>query len=452
MKSRTRIKKPNAFLYGFVYILVYPLMKLLFHLEVDRTQYHPPKGPFVMVSNHQSFMDFLLVMLTVYPRRLNAVAAQKFFFYRPFNWLMPLMGAIPKNLFDPDMRSVMAMMEIIKRGDQLLLFPEGRCTMHGPYMGMHKATGKLIKKLHVPVLSCHIEGAYTCMPFWRKGFRRGHVRVTLADLFSGQETQTLSIDEINSRIDARLSGSDTTTPTTTTAPTPTTTSTPTPTPTTTSITPATPTPASTPRLAAPQPLSVFRAKRLAEGLENILYYCPRCQQEFTLETSGNTIRCTGCNNSATMNRSAELIPAEDSSVPKTVAEWYKVQVLYEMQFLHKDMDPIKTEVIVKMPLRAGRGLEPCGQGELALDSSGWHYQGSLSGEDVQLFFPIETVPAIPIDPNDDFQIYAQGKFYMFTPKDNPQACAKYATIGECAYWRFAPTIQMTVAQDSGFCE
>jgi hypothetical protein len=196
---------------------------------------------------------------------------------------------------------------------------------------------------------------------------------------------------------------------------------------------------------------LFKAKRLLEGLENIIYYCPKCQQEFTLKTEGNTIFCTSCKNTATMDCSADLIPNEGSVVPKTVADWYKEQAMYEMQFLHMDMEPISTEVVVRMPLHAGEGLEECGQGLLSLDCKGWHYNGELLGESVQMFFPIETVPAIPFDPNDDFQIYARGSFYMFTPKGNAQACAKYATIGECAYWRFASTIQMTKGYDSGFC-
>ena len=114
------------------------------------------------------------------------------------------------------------------------------------------------------------------------------------------------------------------------------------------------------------------------------------------------------------------------------------------------MEPIKTPVIVRMPLRPGRGLEECGQGELLLDSKGWRYEGTLHDAQVQLVFPIDTVPAMPFDPKDDFQIYAHGNFYMFTPKGHAQACAKYATIGECAYWKFASTIQMTPGYDSGF--
>ena len=91
-----KIKRPNAVLYFLVYIFIYPFLKIGFRLKVDKSGYEPPKGPFVVVSNHASFMDFIVVMLSLYPRRMNAVAARKFFLYKPLDKLLPVMGAIPK--------------------------------------------------------------------------------------------------------------------------------------------------------------------------------------------------------------------------------------------------------------------------------------------------------------------------------------------------------------------
>ena len=403
-------------------------------------------------------MDFLLVMLTFYPRRLNAVAAQKFYFYRPLNWLLPMMGCIPKNLFDPDVRSIIGIKTVLKRGGRILLFPEGRCTTGGAYMGVHKSTGKLVKNLGVPVISCHIEGAYTCMPFWRKGIRLGRERVTIAGLFSADETKALSVEEINNAIDARLGGIDTPPP--------------------------------------GKPFRTFRKRRLLEGLHNLLYWCPKCGQELTLVTEGCTIRCEACGNSVSMERNAKLAPEPGSVAPESVQLWYKEQSQYESGLLCADMAPISIQVTVRMsaalrgsaesgvrnselftsgqeageatpsaartPLHrgewgrktgrqksAGYGLIPCGTGTLSLGPSGWRYNGNLSGETVSLFFPIDTVPALPFDPGDNFQIYAYGSFYAFTPEDK-RLCAKFATIGECAYWRFASRVMMTPGRDGGF--
>ena len=409
-QARKKVKKPSGILYFLVYILIYPVLKIMFRLKVDRKGYRPPKGPFVVVSNHKSFMDFLVVMLSIYPIRLNAVAAQKFFLYWPLNKLLPVMGCIPKNLFDPDVRSIIGIKTVIKRGGRILMFPEGRCTVHGPYMGMHKTTGNLIKNLGVPVMGCNIEGAYTCMPFWRKGLRFGRERLTISNLLTAEDIKSMSIDEINARIDRFLGGLDVSPP--------------------------------------KKPFCTFGAKRLLEGLQHIIYYCPKCGGEFTLETKGNTVFCTVCQNTATMDRQAKLHPAPGCAVPESVDKWYKEQVMHEMRFLSEDMEPIKIQATVRMPQNEGKGIEPCGAGVLSLEPKGWHYDGELSGEEVNLFFPIETVPALPFDPNDDFQIYSGGKFYAFTPQ-NARACAKYATIGECAYWRFGDH-QMTPGYDSGF--
>jgi len=412
-KAQKKIKKPDGILYFLVYILIYPVLKIFYRLAADRKSYKPPKGPFAVICNHVSFMDFLLVMLTIYPRRLNAVAAQKFYFYSPLHKLLPFMGCIPKNLFDPDIRSIIGMKTVLKRGGRVLLFPEGRCTVHGPYMGIHKTTGNLLKNLGVPVISCYIEGAYTCMPFWRKGAKFGRTRVTLANLFAAEDLRDMTPDEINAAVDRRLGGADT-------AP-------------------------------FPKPFCVFRAKRLLEGLENIIYYCPDCGGEFTLKTKNNTVYCEKCGSSAVMDRYAALKPAnERSAVPKSVQAWYKAQAAYEMRSLKEGMEPIKTRAKVRTRAdKPGKGLKESGFGTLTLDPSGWRYEGALDGEDVNLFFPLESVPALPFDPNDNFQIYSGGTFYAFTP-ENARACSKYATIGECMYQRFSAASQMTPGYDSGF--
>jgi len=414
-KPRKKIKKPDGALYFLVYIFLYPVLKIFFRLKVNRDKYKPPKGPFIVISNHVSFMDFLLVMLTVYPKRLNAVAAQKFYFYKPLNKLLPFMGCIPKNLFDPDIRAIIGMKAVLKRGGRILLFPEGRCTVHGPYMGIQKTTGELLKNLGAPVISCYIEGAYVCMPFWRKGARFGRERVTLANLFTEEDLNIMSAEEINSLIDRRLSGADSSAP--------------------------------------PEKFRVLRERKLIEGLENIIYYCPKCSREFELITQNNIISCAACGNSARIDKYANLTPLKQGDIiPESVQKWYKAQIIHEMRLLKSDMEPIKIQVKVRMQSeKPGGGLKICGYGTLAFGPKGWSYDGRLNGAETHLFFPIELVPALPFDPNDNFQIYSDGIFYAFTP-ENARACAKYATIGECVYWKFAPEIQMTPGSDSGFCE
>jgi len=408
-----KVKKPNSVIYFIVYIFIYPLLKVMFRLEVDRKDYVVPESPFLVISNHSSFMDFIVVMLALYPQKFNAITAQKFFLYKPLNKLLPIMGCIPKNLFDPDVRSIIGIKTVLKRGDNILLFPEGRCACDGVYAGMHKSTGKLIKKLGVPVVSTSVDGAYKCMPFWREGIRAGRVRITIANLFSTDKLEELSIDEINSAIDKRLGRNEDSPPV--------------------------------------KPFRTLGRKRLAEGLQYILYWCPKCGQEFTTETEGCFIFCTVCDNEAELDRDMKFIPSPESVIPVDIHTWYKEQARYEAEKLHEDMQPVSALVSVLLPAdRPGEGMNKSGSGIISIGPKGWHYEGELKGEQVSLFFPIDTVPALPIDPNDVFQIYANGTFYMFSPEDK-RKCIKYSVIGECAYWKFASSVQMTPRKDSGFC-
>jgi len=412
-KRTGSVKRPNAALYFIAYALVYPVLKVCFRLKVDRDGLEMPEGAHIVLSNHYTMLDFLLVMLPLYPHRLNAVTAHKWFLYKPLHKLLPVLGCIPKNMFDPDVRSIIGMKTVINHGNGLLMFPEGRCSSSHAYAGMHKSTGKMVKKFGVPVISCYLEGAVVCLPHWRKGFRSGRIRVTYKNLLSAEDTQTLSIDEINAAIDARLSGAEG-------------------------------------ALPIIKPFQTFGSKRLAEGLHHILYYCPKCKAEYTMTTMGNIIKCTSCGNEATMGKDGKLTPASGSIADNEVSLWYKKQVQNEIQVISENMEPIVENVIVRTPSPiTGSGMIESGFGTIRLDPKGWHFDGELSGESVSLFFPVETVPAISYDHDDNFQFYSGGDFYMFTPEDK-RKCLKYVILAEAMHIKFSPRALMTPGVNSGF--
>jgi len=412
-KRITRVKRPNAVLYFLTYIFVYPLYKICFKLEVDRKNLKVPKGAYIVLANHNTMLDFLFVMLSIYPHRLNAVGAHKWFLSSPLDKLLHFMGVIPKNMFDPDARSVMGIKTALNRGDGVLLFPEGRCSSSQAYVGIHKTTGKMIKKFGVPVISCYLEGMEICMPHWRKGFRFGRIRITFSNLFSGEDTETLSIDEMNAAIDARLSGDEGVSP-------------------------------------AKKPFATCGSKRLAEGLHLILFYCPKCNKEFTMTSEGNTIRCTACGNEATLSREAKLTPAPGSIAEEEISLWYRDQVRNVMKTVSEDMEPIVESVKVRSPSqKPGGGVVDSGSGTMRIDSKGWHFNGEIYGEKVDRFFPVDTVPAMSYDHDYAYMFYYGGEFYQFIPED-PRKSIRYMILAECLHWKFASKVLMTPPKNSGF--
>jgi len=420
MNANTNVKRPNAFLYFIVYILVYPLLKILFGLKKDRKGLDLPKGPYIVLSNHLTMHDFILVMLAFYPRRLNAVTATKFFMYKPLNWFLPTMGCIPKNMFDPDVRSVVNIKSVLKRGDGVLLFPEGRCSGTHAYVGIHKATGKLIKKLGVPVISSYLEGVTGCMPHWRKFIKFGKTRVTFRNLFSVEDLKTMDVDDINAAIDVRLGNNECTT-------------------------------------ALKKPFKVYREKRLAEGLHQVLYFCPKCEQEYVMESKGNVLRCTACGFSAMLDRYGKLIHDSGDDISDEVSKWMQKQVQHTMRSVSEDFSLVLENVKVRTPVldesgkigTTGAGTHETGFGTMKLDPKGWHFEGVLSGKPASILFPIDSLPAISYDHSDNFQLYHEGDFYMFIPEE-PRKCLEYVILTEGLHWRFATKPLLTPGVDSGF--
>lgn len=407
------IKQPNKFLYFIAYILVYPFLKIHLKLKVDRNGLEMPDGPYIVLSNHSTMCDFFVVMLSLYPRLLNTVAARKFFYYSPMYKLLPTVGCIPKHMFDPDVRSIVGIKTVLKRGGGVLLFPEGRCSPRHAYSGIHKSTGKLLKKLGVPVISSYIEGVVNCMPIWRRGIKYGRTRVTHRNLFSADDLKSMSVEEINAAIDARLSGEDGCVP------------------------------------PSDKPLGTIFSRRLAKGLHRLLYYCPSCNREFTTAVRKNTIYCTACGFEATVNRQCELIYASQPSKRVPISTWYAQQAYHEMQSLSEDMEPIVTNVKVKTPSpKPGGGMVYNGSGTLSIDPKGWHYTGKLGGEDVSLLFPVDAVPAITFDYDTNIQITYDGDYYIFIP-ENTRTCVKFVIIAECLHWKFAAQPLMTPGAESG---
>jgi len=410
-----KVKRPNAVIYTIASAIIYPALKICFRLKVDRSGLKMPKGAHIVLANHMTMYDFLLVMIPLFPRRINAVGAQKWFFGKSLRKILPIMGCIPKNMFDPDIRSIIAIKTVLKRGGGILLFPEGRCSSSQAYVGMHKSTGKMIKKFGIPVISCYLEGTAVCLPHWRKGFRTGRIRATYKNLFSVEDIKSLSIDEINAAIDARLSGAEGALP-----------------------------------VPAKKPFVTFRSKKLAEGLHHILYFCPKCKNEYTMVTEGNTITCTSCGNGATMGRDAKLTPTPGSVIEEEIPHWYRDQVRYEMQFLTDDMEPIIDNVKVRTPSpKPGGGMVESGFGTMRIDPKGWQFDGEISGEKTSKFFPVETIPAMSYDHDDNYQIYNGGEYYAFIPEDTKKSL-KYMIIAEGLHHKFSPNVLMTPSVDSGF--
>ena len=137
------------------------LMKLRF----EGTANLPEEGAFLLVMNHQSNLDPLLVH-TYCPRLLFTMTKSSAFRNRIMRWIEPRVGAFPTRRYQVDPQAVRMALRYLEEGKAVGVFPEGARSWDAKLQKLRKGTIRLLLKAGVPVIPCGITGTYEVWPRW----------------------------------------------------------------------------------------------------------------------------------------------------------------------------------------------------------------------------------------------------------------------------------------------
>jgi 1-acyl-sn-glycerol-3-phosphate acyltransferase len=136
----------------------------------------PRSGGVLVVSNHQSHLDPILVGIGC-PRRMNYVARETLFRFAPFAWLIDSVGALPLNREGMGLKGIKESLKRLKRGEMVVIFPEGTRTRDGAIGPFRSGFTTLAVRADAAILPMAIEGAFQAWPRWRKFPGLGRIRV-----------------------------------------------------------------------------------------------------------------------------------------------------------------------------------------------------------------------------------------------------------------------------------
>jgi 1-acyl-sn-glycerol-3-phosphate acyltransferase len=136
----------------------------------------PKKGGFLLLSNHQSFLD---PMLNANPiTRPCCFAARDSLFKVPvFGKIVHSVNAIPIKRGHADLTAMRLFVDRLKDGNGLVLYPEGTRTLNGKIAEIKPGFSLLARRANVPIIPSVIDGAYECWPKKQKLFSPGRVYV-----------------------------------------------------------------------------------------------------------------------------------------------------------------------------------------------------------------------------------------------------------------------------------
>lgn len=344
------------------------------------------KPPFLVLGNHTMDYDAFCIS--------KSFDVPLYFVMSDHVSSKPLVGKLIRHLVNPipitkstaDTETVRNIMSVIKQGAPVALFPEGNKSFAGEMSKMKPSIGKLIKKLRVPVVIYTLEGGYFTSPRWSQIKRKGYFHGFAKRILSVEEIEALSNEELFELVTKEL------------------------------------------RVNAyevqEKHMVKYEGENLAEGIESMLYICPKCKAISSLHGKGNEVTCDKCDFHATYNEYGYLQGAPSN----------RLDILDDMQKKHifsldyskfNENDIITSDEGFDVKLKVNKYKnEDLGIFKMNL----YVNRFELVNEEQTIIIPFELVSGYAIEAANGIQLSLKdGKVYRFK-NPNPVSGLKYTNI------------------------
>ena len=156
----------SLWMYEAGYWLSKTILTWGFHYRYEGSQYVPRSGPVLLLANHQSFFDPPIVGCAI--RRHTCFLARKTLFRGMFGRLISRLNTVPVDQEGVAKEGLKGILEQLKAGQVVLVFPEGERTPTGEVQPLKPGILLLIKRIEAPIVSVGVAGAFDALPRTRK--------------------------------------------------------------------------------------------------------------------------------------------------------------------------------------------------------------------------------------------------------------------------------------------
>ena len=347
-KKRYRMTKAPLHQSRFWTWLIWFLSKIMLigkKYKVEQINMEGLKPPYMILSNHMHFIDFELAAMATYPHSLSNVVSIDGYVGKFF--LLEWIGAIPTRKFTTDIALVKAISKVLKRGDILAMYPEARYTPCGTTAFLPDSLGKLVRMNKVPVVAVVHRGNHLYAPFWNfRKKRKVPMHTTFTKILTPEQIATMTVEQINTTIRQALQYDDY-------------------------------------RYQKDNGIKITEPYR-AEGLHKVLYQCPHCKEEFTMDSQGAELFCTACGKRWHWREDGDLEAVEGETEFTHIPDWFawerqqvKAQIKNGTYCFEDDVEVFSLPHIYR--------YIPLGQAKLTHDmENGFVLHGHYRGQDYHI--------------------------------------------------------------------
>ncbi len=335
--------RQRSFLKPLTWLMSYPAVWRR-QLRIIRKNMDGVKPPYLLLCNHNAFLDFKVTTAAIFPRGANYVVAIDGFIGR--EWLLRNAGGICKRKFTNDIGLVRHIRTVLhEKKDILALYPEARYSMVGTNAALPVSLGKIVRLLRVPVVVLKMHGHHLSSPVWNLKPRRNRIEAEMTCVLKPEDVTGMSVAEINNHLETAFQYDD----------------------------------------YAWQKENGIRITlpTRAEGLHHVLYQCPACLCENQMTTSGSRLSCGNCGKTWRMSEYGALHAETGETEFSHIPDWFEFEREQVRSQLLAGTYAFSDEVMVDW-LPNAKGYIRLGTAHLTHDASGFRLVGEANGNPFEL--------------------------------------------------------------------
>lgn len=163
-----------------LYNLLWPIAWVITHLicryHVSGREHVPRTGPLIVVANHLSWFDPILLAL-VLPRRIWFFAKAEIFRWPIVGWLCHATGQIPVHRGMSDRAALEKAWVYLREGKAVVVFPEGTVERQEKMIVAHTGVAMLALRSGATILPVAHTGTRRILRSWRSWFPRVTIQI-----------------------------------------------------------------------------------------------------------------------------------------------------------------------------------------------------------------------------------------------------------------------------------
>ncbi len=279
------MNKKHQLIYSILrpFIAIYLFFKFKYRKEMAADL---PEN-YIVVANHLTNWDSLFVA-TAFKKQMYFVASEHLARLWFFKIVDSLLHPIIRRKGTKAVSTVKEVIKITRKGGNVALFPEGDRAWDGITCPIMPATGKMIKSAKCGMVTYRIEGAYFLNPRWSLTVRKGFVTGKMGRVYTKEEVSAMSPEEINEAIFRDLYEDA--------------------------------------YIAQEKNPVKYKGPKMAEGMENLLFYCPECDGMDTFSSDEDNVKCEKCGHSFKYTEYGMLEGGKFSTI-RDFSLWQKQKVI-----------------------------------------------------------------------------------------------------------------------------